>query len=76
MHALQEDFDKFYAALCKETEFSFGIFNFPHVALPEEETAVQKNLKEIAERCMDLQADAMRRLLPEQRRPLYPVRRV
>lgn len=41
--------------------------------LSEEERAVQNKVKEIAERCMDLQADAMRRLRPEQRRPLYLV---
>jgi len=41
--------------------------------LSEEERAVQNKVKDIAERCMDLQADATRRLRPEQRRPLYLV---
>lgn len=63
----------FYAALSKQIEAVFGLFILLPVALSEEEKAVQYYLKEIAERCIDLQADAMRRLRPEQRRPLYPV---
>ncbi|EES01344.2 uncharacterized protein LOC110433577 [Sorghum bicolor] len=70
-----DDFDKYYASLCKQTEAAItGKLSDLIPLMPvlsEEEKAVQNKVKEIAERCMDLQADAMRRLRPEQRRPLY-----
>jgi len=74
---LVQDFDKYYASLCKQTEAAItGKLSDLIPLMPvlsEEEKAVQNKVKEIAERCMDLQADAMRRLRPEQRRPLYLV---
>ncbi|CAD6230140.1 unnamed protein product [Miscanthus lutarioriparius] len=70
-----DEFDKYYAALCKQSEEAMtGKFIDVIPLMPvlsEEERAVQNKVKDIAERCMDLQADAMRRLRPEQRHPLY-----
>lgn len=46
----------------------------PPAAFSDEDKAVQGKLKEIAEGCIDLHADAMRRLPLKQRRRMYPVR--
>jgi hypothetical protein len=46
----------------------------PPAAVSEEEKAVQEKLKEIAEGCIGLHADAMRRLRLKERLRMYPVR--
>jgi hypothetical protein len=46
----------------------------PPASVSDEEKAVQEKLKEIAEGCIDLHADAMRRLTLKQRLRMYPVK--
>ena len=46
----------------------------PPAAVSDEEKAVQEKLKEIAEGCIGLHADAMRRLVLKQRLRMYPVK--
>ncbi|KAG2591094.1 uncharacterized protein LOC120674934 [Panicum virgatum] len=45
----------------------------PPAAVSDEEKAVQEKLKEIAEGCIGLHADAMRRLVLKQRLRMYPI---
>lgn len=71
---LQEFFEKMYTIRSKQFDTLLGLYTSLPNPLTNEEKAVQEKLKEIAEKCIVLIHDAMRRLPPAERRRLDNVR--
>ncbi|KAJ1285024.1 hypothetical protein BS78_03G249000 [Paspalum vaginatum] len=70
----EDEFDQFYRVLSKKTATLFGEFPPSNpLAVSDEDKAVQEKFKEMANKCIDLLVDTMRRISPlEKRRALFP----
>ncbi|ONM52527.1 hypothetical protein ZEAMMB73_Zm00001d019243 [Zea mays] len=69
----EDEFDHFYRVVAKKTDMLLSCHLPKPLAVSEEEKAVQEKFKEMANECIDLLVDAMRRIPAEKRRPLFSV---
>jgi hypothetical protein len=69
-----QEFDHFYRVVAKKTDMLLSCHLPKPLAVSEEEKAVQEKFKEMANECIDLLVDAMRRIPAEKRRPLFSVK--